>query len=259
MSRYDFRTPRLYLPAPLSAAAHLPLDAPQANYLGNVLRLAAGAPVLVFNGRDGEWRATLESAGKRRLFLVLGEQAREQTGASGIHYLFAPLKHARLDYMVQKAVEMGAARLQPVLTAHAQVSRINLERMQANAIEAAEQCGILTLPHVAAPVDFDRLLADRDGGRLLVFCDEDADIRDPVAALAPHRAATGSTRSTCWSDRKAALPIASARRCSPSRTWSGSPLARASCAPTPPRSPRWRWSARCWETGDRTDRLHELR
>ncbi|MGE0039000.1 MAG: 16S rRNA (uracil(1498)-N(3))-methyltransferase [Xanthobacteraceae bacterium] len=193
MSRYDFRTPRLYVSAPLSAAARLPLDAPQANYLGNVLRLAAGAPVLVFNGRDGEWRATLESAGKRRLFLVLGEQVREQTGAGGIHYLFAPLKHARLDYMVQKAVEMGAARLQPVLTAHAQVSRINLERMQANAIEAAEQCGILTLPQVVAPVDFDRLLADRDGGRLLVFCDENADIRDPVAALAPHRAAAGST------------------------------------------------------------------
>jgi 16S rRNA (uracil1498-N3)-methyltransferase len=193
MSRYDFRTPRLYVPAPLSAAAHVPLDAPQANYLGNVLRLAAGAAVLVFNGRDGEWQATLESAGKRRLFLVLGKQSREQTRPGEIHYLFAPLKHARLDYMVQKAVEMGAARLQPVLTAHAQVSRINLERMQANAIEAAEQCGILTLPEVVVPVEFDRLLADRDRARLLVFCDEDAETRDPIAALAPHRAAAGPT------------------------------------------------------------------
>ena len=95
--------------------------------------------------------------------------------------------------MVQKAVEMGAARLQPVLTAHAQASRINLERMQANAIEAAEQCGILTLPEIAAPVDFDRMLASRDGGRLLVFCDEDAETKDPVAALAAHRAAAGPT------------------------------------------------------------------
>jgi 16S rRNA (uracil1498-N3)-methyltransferase len=193
MSRYDFRTPRLYVPAPLSEAARLPLDAPQANYLGNVLRLGSGASVLVFNGHDGEWRATLESAGKRRLFLVLGERVRAQPRAGDIHYLFAPLKHARLDYMVQKAVEMGAARLQPVLTAHAQVSRINLERMQANAIEAAEQCGILTLPEVTAPVEFDRMLASRDGGRLLVFCDEDAETKDPVAALAAHRTAGSPT------------------------------------------------------------------
>ncbi len=122
MARYDFRTPRLYVPAPLSAGARVPLDGPQANYLGNVLRLGSGAAVLVFNGRDGEWRATLESAGKRRLFLVPGEPVREQTRPGHIHYLFAPLKHARLDYMVQKAVEMGAARLQPVLTAHAQAA-----------------------------------------------------------------------------------------------------------------------------------------
>jgi len=193
MSRYDFRTPRLYIPDALSETARLALNASQANYLGNVLRLATGAPVLVFNGHDGEWRATLESAGKRRLFLVLAERVRAQTAASDIHYLFAPLKHARLDYMVQKAVEMGAARLQPVLTAHAQVSRINLERMQANAIEAAEQCGILTLPEIASPVDLNRTLAERDSRRLLVFCDEAAETKDPVAALAPHRLAAGPT------------------------------------------------------------------
>lgn len=193
MPRYDFRTPRLCVPDPLSEMARVALDANQANYLGNVLRLGSGAPVLVFNGRDGEWRATLESAGKRRLFLVPTEQIRPQTRDSDIHYLFAPLKHARLDYTVQKAVEMGAARLQPVLTAHAQVNRINLERMQANAIEAAEQCGILTLPEIGPPLDLDRTLAARDGSRLLVFCDEDAETKDPVAALAPHRAASGPT------------------------------------------------------------------
>ncbi len=193
MSRYDFRTPRLYVPAPLSETARLPLDAPQANYLGNVLRLGNGAAILVFNGTDGEWRATLESAGKRRLFLVIGERTRTQTLAGDIHYLFAPLKHARLDYVVQKAVEMGAARLQPVLTAHAQVSRINLDRMQANAVEAAEQCGILTLPEIAPPVDFDRMLSSRDGARLLVFCDEDAETKDPIAALAVHRIAGRTT------------------------------------------------------------------
>ena len=132
--------------------------AAQANYLGNVLRLKAGDPVLVFNGRDGEWRATLAGA-KRKLSLVVGERTREQTPALDLHYLFAPLKHARLDYMVQKAVEMGAARLQPVLTRHAQVARVNLERMRANAIEAAEQCGILTLPEICAPLPLERAIA----------------------------------------------------------------------------------------------------
>ncbi len=187
MPRYDFRTPRLYLDAPLGADAKLALDAAQANYLRNVLRLRAGDPVLVFNGREGEWRARLEEGGKRALSLAVAERARAQTPAFDLHYLFAPLKHARLDYMVQKAVEMGASRLQPVLTRHTQVARVNLDRMKANAIEAAEQCGILTLPDIAAPVTLDRLIAERDPARLLVFCDEDAEVRDPVAALSPAR------------------------------------------------------------------------
>jgi 16S rRNA (uracil1498-N3)-methyltransferase len=246
MARYDFRTPRLFVAADLAETARLALDASQANYLGNVLRLGDGDAVQVFNGRDGEWRATLESAGKRRLFLVLGERVRPQTAGSGIHYLFAPLKHARLDYMVQKAVEMGAARLQPVLTAHAQVSRINLERMQANAIEAAEQCGILTLPEIATPLDLDRTLAARDGARLLVFCDEDAEVKDPVAALAPQPV---RRRSTCWSGRRAGSPTTSERPSWRSRTPSGWRSDLESCAPIPPRSPPWRWSAPSWATG----------
>src|SRR6266446_6070635 len=187
MPRYDFRTPRLYLDAPLGADAKLALDAAQANYLRNVLRLRAGDPVLVFNGREGEWRARLEEGGKRALSLAVAERARAQTPAFDLHYLFAPLKHARLDYMVQKAVEMGASRLQPVLTRHTQVARVNLDRMKANAIEAAEQCGILTLADIAAPVTLDRLIAERDPARLLVFCDEDAEVRDPVAALSVAR------------------------------------------------------------------------
>ena len=183
MAGYDFRTPRLYVDVALAAGAAVALDGAQANYLGNVLRLKAGDPVLVFNGRDGEWRATLAGA-KRKLSLAVGERTREQTPALDLHYLFAPLKHARLDYMVQKAVEMGAARLQPVLTRHAQVARVNLERMRANAIEAAEQCGILTLPEICAPLPLARAIAARAPERLLVFCDEDAQVKDPVAALA---------------------------------------------------------------------------
>ena len=189
MPRYDFHTPRLYIDVPLEAGASIALDASQANYLGNVLRLKTGDGVLVFNGRDGEWRGTLVSPGKRTLALVIGARTRPQTGALDLHYLFAPLKHARLDYLAQKAVEMGASRLQPVITRHTQAARVNLERMRANAIEAAEQCGILTLPEIAAPLTFERMLAERDGARLLVFCDEDAEVKDPVAALSAMRAA----------------------------------------------------------------------
>jgi 16S rRNA (uracil1498-N3)-methyltransferase len=188
MPHYDFRTPRLYVEAPLAAAVSLALDPAQINYLRNVLRLRPNDPVLVFNGREGEWRAMLANSGKRALSLVVGQQVRAQTRPPDLHYLFAPLKHARLDYLVQKAVEMGAGRLQPVLTRHTQLTRVNLDRMRANTIEAAEQCGILTLPEIAAPVSFDRMIADRDPARLLVFCDEDADVRDPVAALASRRA-----------------------------------------------------------------------
>ena len=187
MPRYDFRSPRLYVEAPLASGQALGLEPAQTNYLHNVLRLRAGASVLVFNGRDGEWRGTLTDRGKRALALAIDEQTRAQTQPLDLHYLFAPLKHARLDYMVQKAVEMGASRLQPVITRHAQAARVNLERMRANAIEAAEQCGILTLPEIGAPLAFDRMIAARDPARLLVFCDEDAQVKDPVAALAEAR------------------------------------------------------------------------
>jgi 16S rRNA (uracil1498-N3)-methyltransferase len=192
MARYDFRSPRVYLEAPLAAGAEVALDREQANYLLNVLRLKPEQPVLVFNGRHGEWRATLRQAGKRAAVLAVVAQTRAQTAPTDLHLLFAPLKHARLDYMVQKAVEMGAARLQPVITRHTQVARVNSERMQANAIEAAEQCGILTLPEVAGPVGFDRLLAADPAGRLLVFCDEDAEVQDPLAALTAARRPGGA-------------------------------------------------------------------
>jgi 16S rRNA (uracil1498-N3)-methyltransferase len=145
--------------------------------------------VLVFNGQDGEWRAALADAGKRALVVVVEAPSRAQTRPLDLHYWFAPLKHARLDYMVQKAVEMGAAHLRPVLTRHGQVARVNFERMRANAIEAAEQCGILALPQIAAPIELTAALAAWDAPRHLVFCDESADVADPLAALAglpPH-------------------------------------------------------------------------
>jgi 16S rRNA (uracil1498-N3)-methyltransferase len=187
MARYDFRTTRLFVPAPLGAGSEVALDEAQANYLLNVLRLSAGDPVLAFNGREGEWRCALVRAGKRKAALSVTERTREQTQAADLHYLFAPLKAARLDYMVQKAVECGAARLQPVITRHTQAARVNVERMAANAIEAAEQCGILTVAQACEPLSLEKALAALEQERTLVFCDEDAELRDPVAALAQAR------------------------------------------------------------------------
>ncbi len=183
MAGYDFRSPRLYVEAPLAEGADVALDQAQAHYLGTVLRLKPGSRVLVFNGRDGEWGATVASA-KRAAALTVDAKTRPQTTPTDLHYLFAPLKAARLDYMVQKAVEMGVSRLQPVLTRHSQVARVNMRRMRANAIEAAEQCGILSLPDIAEPVTLARLLAEREPGRRLVFCDEGADATNPITALA---------------------------------------------------------------------------
>lgn len=182
MTSYDFNSPRLFVDAPLAAGATVPLDRNRSNYLGNVLRLMAGDTVLVFNGRDGEWRA--EIAGRKRAdFLTVQHQTRPQSTAADLQLLFAPLKHARLDYMVQKAVEMGVGRLRPVITRFTQVSRVNIERMRANVIEAAEQCGILDIASVDEPVALERCLSERDKQRLLVFCDEAAETANPLAAL----------------------------------------------------------------------------
>jgi 16S rRNA (uracil1498-N3)-methyltransferase len=182
MPQLDFRSPRLFVDAALAAGETVALERSQSNYLGNVLRLSAGGTVLVFNGRDGEWRASI--GGQKRLdSLKIVAQTRPQGHLPNLAYVFAPLKHARLDYMVQKAVEMGAASLQPVLTRFTQVSRVNSERMRANAIEAAEQCGILCIATVAEPVPLDRYLAQRGPGRLLVFCDEAADLANPWQVL----------------------------------------------------------------------------
>ncbi len=182
MARYDFTSHRLYLDAPLTQGARVELDRAQAHYLCTVLRLGEGASLLAFNGRDGEWRMVLTLTGRKSAALVAEEQVRPQPEPGDLHYLFAPIKHARQDYLVQKAVEMGASRLQPVLTRHTHAERVNEERMRANAVEAAEQCGILAVPTVAPPVGFDRLLADWPRERLLIFCDEDAEA-DPLATL----------------------------------------------------------------------------
>ncbi len=189
MPRYDFTRHRLYLAASLGPGQRVDLAREQANYLVNVLRMADGAEIVVFNGSDGEWTAKLVLAGRKAALLEVLALQRRQHGGADLHYLFAPLKHSRLDYMVQKAVEMGVGRLVPVLTRHTQVARVNRERMRANVIEAAEQCGILRVPEVADEAPLETVVDLWPEDRWLVFCDEDAPVRNPVAALEAARGA----------------------------------------------------------------------
>jgi 16S rRNA (uracil1498-N3)-methyltransferase len=183
MPRYDFAAQRLYVDADLAAGAAVACTDQQANYLRNVLRLKGGDAILAFNGRDGEWAAKLIAAGKRATALQVEQQVRVQEGGPDVEYLFAPLKRARLDYMVEKATEMGVARLRPVLTHRTTPERVNLERMRANVIEAAEQCGILRIPELYAPTKLGRIIAEWDASRTLIFCDEEDEGADPVRTL----------------------------------------------------------------------------
>ena len=183
MAVHDFRAQRLYCDVPLHPGADIQCAVDQSNYLINTLRMGLGDEILVFNGREGEWLAKITQVKKKASALTTIEQVREQSGGPNIEYYFAPLKRARLDYMVQKATEMGVARIQPVYTAHTVPNRVNVERMQANIIEAAEQCGILRVPIGEQPVKLTRIIETWDPNRLLIFADEAADIASPIEAL----------------------------------------------------------------------------
>jgi 16S rRNA (uracil1498-N3)-methyltransferase len=163
---------RLFVEADLSAGGEAPLGEAQLHYLRHVMRRPDGAPLVLFNGRDGEWRATLEGRGKKAAVGRVGERSREQTREPDVWLCFAPVKRARIDYIAEKATELGVALLQPVLTQHTMVERVNVERLRANAIEAAEQTGRLTVPEVRAPLDLARLLEGWPAGRRLLMCDE---------------------------------------------------------------------------------------
>lgn len=174
---------RLFVANDLNAGAEIALNAAQAHYLLHVLRLSEGSEILVFDGKSGEWLAKIVKAKKASCLVKLTGKVRDQTAAQDIHYAFAPLKQARLDYMMQKAAEMGASHLQPVITAHTVVSRLNLDRMRANIIEAAEQCGILTVPSIDPPLKLESLLKACEAGRAIVFCDERAAIAPALHAI----------------------------------------------------------------------------
>lgn len=180
--RANYRMQRLFVTGDLAEGAEIEPDPQQSHYLANVLRMAEGAELLLFNGHDGEWSAAVTARTKKSVRLRVLARQRPQPPRPDLVYCFAPLKVGRLDYLVQKAVEMGAGALQPVVTQHTQ-GRITTERMRANAIEAAEQCGVLAVPQVREQQKFDRLLAGWDAERRLIFCDEDASTNNPLPAL----------------------------------------------------------------------------
>lgn len=164
--------PRLFVEADLSVGGEAPLDEAQAHYLRHVMRRPDGSALLLFNGRDGEWRATLEGRGKKAALARIGEHAREQVSEPDVWLCFAPIKRARIDIIAEKATELGVALLQPIITQHTMVERVNLERLRANAIEAAEQTERLSVPQVRPPMALAHLLADWPSGRRLLMCDE---------------------------------------------------------------------------------------
>ena len=181
--RANHRMQRLHVTDDLAEGRAFEASKEHFHYLANVLRMGDGAAVLLFNGRDGEWRATLSFPTRKRLLLTPEERTRPQPEPSDLHYLFAPLKTGRLDYLVQKAVEMGAGVLQPVMTQHVQGRLTGLDRLRANAVEAAEQCGILAIPEVAEPRKLEDLLSGWPAGRRIVFCDEGHESQNPLPVL----------------------------------------------------------------------------
>ena len=171
--------PRLFVREPLGEGVTVELDAAQANYLGNVLRLGAGAELLAFDGSSGEWLSRIAQSGRKRMTLAIERRTREPESVPDVWLAFAPVKRAQTDWLVEKATELGAARLIPVITARTIVERVKGERLRSIAIEAAEQCGRTMLPEIAEPMTLARFL-DRHGGRALYFADEGGG--EPVAS-----------------------------------------------------------------------------
>ena len=184
MPRTHASLPRLYVAPDLVAGTQLTLGKEQSLYLAAVLRKSVGDEVVLFNGRDGAWRCALTSDSKKSVQLALVEQIAAQTPVSDLWYGFAPLKSERLDYVIQKAVEMGVGTIQPVITQRTQVSRLKHERLVANAIEAAEQCEVLSVPVVEPELALDRLLDGWPAERALIVADEGAASSSPVETLA---------------------------------------------------------------------------
>ncbi len=186
MPRTHKTLPRLFIDIPMQLGAEIALDKDQTNYLVNVLRRGAGDTCVVFNGRDGAFLAEIAQASKKTVTLHLAEKSAEQTPPSTLWYGFAPIK--RMDYCVQKATEMGVGVIQPILTQYVQNTRINLDKVRANTIEAAEQCEVISIPQVREPVQLKAIIAswkENHGSRKLIFCDEESASNSPIDVLMP--------------------------------------------------------------------------
>lgn len=172
--------PRLFISQPLGEDARLELSAAQANYLGNVLRLGVGGELLVFDGLSGEWLARIADAGKKRMTLTVERRTREPESIPDVWLAFAPVKRSQTDWLVEKATELGAARLIPVMTQRTVAERVRLDRLESIAIEAAEQCGRTRVPEIVEPMPLRRFIEELDPGRRCYFADEGGG--DPAAA-----------------------------------------------------------------------------
>ncbi len=170
--RANFKLQRLYLDAPLAPQQRVAVSREQAHYLLTVLRMAEDQRVLVFNGRDGEFLAALKPLSKKAAELEIVEQTRPQPPLPQLDFLFAPLKVGRLEYLVQKATEMGVRQITPVFTDHTQLHKVNAARLEANILEAAEQCGNLAIPALQEAQRLDALLDGWNPGRRIIFCNE---------------------------------------------------------------------------------------
>ena len=179
---------RLYTQHDLASGAALPLDEGQSRYLAAVMRLAVGDEVSVFNGRDGEWRGTLASVGKRAVVLTVLAQSRPQTVVPDVDLIVALVKRGPLETIIEKATELGVSRLRLVTTERTNADHVRLDRLRIIALEAAEQTGRLEVPQVAEPIKVERLLADWSPDRRLMFCDEAGDalpVLEAVKAVGP--------------------------------------------------------------------------
>ena len=208
-------TPRLFIDRPLGPDAAPSIDGPAAHYLLTVMRLKTGDPLLLFDNCSGEWLATVADAGKRSLTVRIERQTRMREAVPDLWLCFAPVKKARLDWIIEKATELGVARLQPVITERTIVERVKVERLEAQIIEACEQCGRTALPELVEPVKLPRLLADWPQDRALLFADEEGGAPlASIAAPAPAAILTGPEGGFTPREREALRACAAVHRVS---------------------------------------------
>ncbi|HEV7342270.1 MAG TPA: 16S rRNA (uracil(1498)-N(3))-methyltransferase [Sphingopyxis sp.] len=206
-------TPRLFVDMPLAVDAGPTIDGPAAHYLLNVMRLKIGAPILLFDNRSGEWLASVADAGKRSLTVRIDHQTRSIERVPDLWLCFAPVKKARLDWIIEKATELGVARLQPVITERTIVERVKRERLEAQIVEACEQCGRTALPVLGEPIKLAQLLADWPADRALLFADEAGGVPlSAVDAPAPAAILTGPEGGFTARERDLLLATSEVRR-----------------------------------------------